>query len=111
MQNIKTKSRRNSRYIFLTQYYVLRKKGALNEKNKKCGRTQNKKEGKELELQDNIFYTPSEFAKLRNCSVPTALSIYNLQDFPSENFGKEKVALGSAIREWYKKKREKGNYQ
>ena len=61
-----------------------------------------------MELQDNIFYTPSEFAKLRNCSVPTALSIYNLQDFPSENFGKEKVALGSAIREWYKKKREKG---
>ena len=24
---------------------------------------------------------------------------------------KEKVALGSAIREWYKKKREKGDYQ
>lgn len=61
-----------------------------------------------MELQDNIFYTPSEFAKLRNCSVPTALSIYNLQDFPSENFGKEKVALGSAIREWYKKKEKRG---
>lgn len=69
------------------------------------------KGGKKLELQDNTFYTPSDFAKLRNCSVPTALSIYNLQDFPSENFGKEKVALGSAIREWYSKKREKGDYQ
>ena len=56
-----------------------------------------------MELKDDVFYTPTEFAKLRNCSVPTALSIYNLQDFPSENFGKEKVALGSAIREWYSK--------
>lgn len=61
-----------------------------------------------MELNDNVFYTPSEFAKLRNCSIPTALSIYNLKNFPSENFGKEKVALGSAIREWYKIKREKG---
>lgn len=66
------------------------------------------KGGKEKELKDDVFYTPTEFAKLRNCSVPTALSIYNSQDFPSENFGKEKVALGSAIREWYSKKRVKG---
>ena len=54
-----------------------------------------------MELKDNVFYSPSEFAKL---------SIYNLQDFPSEDFGKEKVALGSAIREWYSKKRKKGDY-
>ena len=57
-----------------------------------------------MELDDNVFYTPSEFAKLRNCSIPTALSIYNLKDFPSEDYGKEKVALGSARREWYSKK-------
>lgn len=61
------------------------------------------------ELQDNIFYTPTEFAKLRRCSVPTALSIYNSEDFPSEDYGKEKIALGSAIREWYKCKRTKEN--
>lgn len=61
-----------------------------------------------MELNDNVFYTPTSFAKLRNCSVPTALSIYNSQEFPSEDYGKEKVALGSAIREWYGKKREKG---
>lgn len=61
-----------------------------------------------MELQDNVFYTPTEFAKLRKCSIPTALTIYNLSDFPSENYGKEKVALGSAIREWYKVKRLKG---
>lgn len=63
-----------------------------------------------MELKDNIFYTPADFAELRKCSVPTALNIYNLSDFPSENFGKEKVALGSAIREWYKRKRVKGDY-
>lgn len=63
------------------------------------------KEYKRGELRDSYFYTPTEFAELRKCSVPTALSIYNSKDFPSENYGKEKVALGSAIREWYKTKR------
>ena len=57
------------------------------------------------ELKDNIFYNPTEFAELRKCSVPTALSIYNSKDFPSEDYGKEKVALGSAIRNWYSQKR------
>lgn len=61
----------------------------------------------ERELNDNYFYTPTEFSKLRNCSVSTALCIYNSNDFPSEDYGKEKVALGSAIREWYKVKRSK----
>lgn len=60
-----------------------------------------------MELNDNMFYTPTEFAKLRNCSVQTALNIYNLSDFPSENYGKEKVALGSAIRNWYSQRRAK----
>ena len=60
-----------------------------------------------MELNDNIFYSPTEFAELRGCSLPTALSIYNLSDFPSEDFGKEKVALGSAIIEWYRVKRKK----
>jgi len=62
-----------------------------------------------MELNDNMFYTPTEFAKLRNCSVQTALNIYNLSDFPSENYGKEKVALGSAIRNWYSQKRSKAD--
>ncbi len=61
-----------------------------------------------MELQDNVFYTPTQFAELRGCNVDTARSIFNSKDFPSENFGKEKVALGSSIREWYKKKRLKG---
>ena len=61
-----------------------------------------------MELKDNVFYTPTQFAEIRNCSVATALSIYNSPDIQSENFGKEKVALGSAIREWYRMKRMKG---
>lgn len=64
-------------------------------------------EYKKRELQDNYFYTPTEFAELRGCNVDTARTIFNIADFPSENYGKEKVALGSAIREWYKTKRNK----
>lgn len=62
----------------------------------------------QLGLQDDMFYTPTTFSQLRGCSVPTALEIYNSKDFPSEDYGKEKVALGSSIREWYKTKRSKG---
>lgn len=61
-----------------------------------------------MELKDDVFYSPTKFAELRGCSLPTALDIFNSKDFPSENFGKEKVALGSAIREWYKTKRMRG---
>lgn len=59
------------------------------------------------ELKDDVFYSPTTFAELRGCSLPTAQSIFNSDNFPSENYGKEKVALGSAIREWYNKKRNK----
>ena len=75
---------------------------------KKKMRTPHKQGGKEMELNDNIFYTPTGFAELRGCNIDTARTIFNISDFPSESFGKEKVALGSAIREWYRKKREKG---
>lgn len=59
------------------------------------------------ELKDDLFYSPTDFAELRGCSPETARNIFNSKDFPSEDFGKEKVALGSAIREWYKIKRNK----
>lgn len=62
-----------------------------------------------MELKDDVFYTIETFSKLRGCSEPTAQIIFNAEDFPSEDFGKSKVALGSAIREWYSKKRTKGN--
>lgn len=61
-----------------------------------------------MELKDDIFYTPTVFAELRGCNIDTARTIFNLPDFPSESYGKEKVALGSAIREWYRTKRKRG---
>ena len=60
------------------------------------------------ELKDDVFYSPTEFAELRGCSIDTAKAIFSVNDFPSEDYGKEKVALGRAIREWYRKKRMKG---
>ena len=60
------------------------------------------------ELKDDVFYSPTEFAELRGCSIDTARAIFSVNDFPSEDYGKEKVGLGSAIREWYRKKRMKG---
>ena len=60
------------------------------------------------ELKDDVFYSPTEFAELRGCSIDTARAIFSVNDFPSEDYGKENVALGSAIREWYSKKRKKG---
>ena len=61
-----------------------------------------------MELKDDIFYTPSTFAELRGCNIDTARTIFNIVDFPSEDYGKEKVALGWAIRNWYSRKRSKG---
>ena len=60
-----------------------------------------------MELKDNEFYTPTKFAEIRGCNVDTARDIFNISTFPSENYGKEKVALGSAIRQWYSQKRRK----
>ena len=64
-------------------------------------------EGKSTKLQDDELYTTEDFAEFRKCSLRTAQAIYNAPDFPAEDYGKEKVALGSAIREWYSKKRSK----
>lgn len=60
-----------------------------------------------MELNDNVFYSPTAFSELRGCNIDTARDIYNSKDFPSEDYGKEKVALGSAIRNWYNQKRNK----
>lgn len=55
------------------------------------------------------FITIGEFARLRNCSIKTAQDIYNDSSFPSENYGKQKVAELQAIKEWYQVKRDKNN--
>lgn len=55
------------------------------------------------------FLTINEFAKLRNCSISTAQAIFNDSSFPSENYGKTKVAEIEAVKNWYQVKREKNN--
>ena len=57
------------------------------------------------------FITIKEFAEMRGCSMCVAQKIYNLSDFPSEDFGKEKVVSIEALRNWYMTKRSKNNYE
>lgn len=55
--------------------------------------------------------TIKEFAKMRNCSVKIAQDIFNSSDFPSEDFGKQKVVSVEGLRIWYFKKRKKSDYK
>ena len=56
------------------------------------------------------FITIGEFAKLRKCSIKTAQDLFNDSSFPSENYGKIKVAEIEAVKNWYQVKRDKNNY-
>lgn len=57
------------------------------------------------------FVTIKEFAEMRGCSLAVAQRIFNLPDFPSEDFGKEKVVSIEALKEFYMTKRSKKDYQ
>ena len=57
------------------------------------------------------FVTIKEFAKMRGCSLAVAQRIFNLPDFPSEDFGKEKVVSLEALRNFYLKKHKKSDYE
>lgn len=56
------------------------------------------------------FITIKEFAEMRGCSIKIAQDIFNLPDFPSEDFGKEKVVYIGALKNWYMQQRKKVNY-
>ena len=53
------------------------------------------------------FITIAEFAKLRQCSIKTAQDIFRDKSFPSESYGKYKVAEIQAVKKWYEQKRDK----
>ena len=57
------------------------------------------------------FVTIKEFAEMRGCSIKIAQDIFNLSDFPSEDFGKEKVVYIGALKEFYMQKRSKKDYE
>lgn len=56
------------------------------------------------------FVTIKEFAEMRGCSIKIAQDIFNLPDFPSEDFGKEKVVSIEALRNFYMQKHKKSDY-
>lgn len=57
------------------------------------------------------FVTIKEFAKMRGCSIKIAQEMFNLPDFPSEDFGKEKVVSIEALRKFYMQKHKKSDYE
>lgn len=57
------------------------------------------------------FVNIKEFCTMRGCSVKTGQEIFNLPDFPSEDFGKEKVVSLEALRNFYMTKRSKKDYE
>lgn len=65
----------------------------------------------ETKTKQLYFVNIKEFAEMRNCSLKTAQDIFNLPDFPSEDFGKEKVVSIEALRNWYMTKRNKKDYE
>ncbi len=49
------------------------------------------------QIIENKFYSIKEFTHIIGWSENKVQDLYNIEDFPSCNFGKEKKALGSAI--------------
>lgn len=76
----------------------------LNEYLVKCGEAEEK-------TKKIHFVTIREFAEMRGCSIKIAQDIFNLPDFPSEDFGKEKVVYIGALKEFYMQKRSKKDYE
>lgn len=82
----------------------------IEEELKKIGELLVKYEQLEQQTKKMHFVTIKEFAEMRGCSIKIAQDIFNLPDFPSEDFGKEKVVSIEALRNWYMTKRSKNNY-
>lgn len=56
----------------------------------------------ETNTQKLQFITVREFAELTGWSIATVQNLFNRKDFPSCNFGKEKIAEINAVREYFK---------
>lgn len=83
----------------------------IEEESKKIGELLVKYEQLEQQTKKMHFVTIKEFAKMRGCSIKIAQDIFNLPDFPSEDFGKEKVVSIEALRNFYMQKRKKSDYE
>ena len=83
----------------------------IEEESKKIGELLVKYEQLEQQAKKIHFVTIKEFAKMGGCSIKIAQDIFNLPDFPSEDFGKEKVISIEALRNFYMQKRKKSDYE
>ena len=83
----------------------------IDEQIRKCDELLARYEKLEERTKQLHFITIREFAKMRGCSVKIAQDLFNLHDFPSEDFGKEKVVTIEALRNWYMQKRKKSDYE
>lgn len=82
----------------------------IEEELKKCDELIAKYEQLEEHAKQIHFVTIREFAEMRGCSIKVAQQIFCLDDFPSENFGKEKVISLEALRNWYLVRHNKSDY-
>ena len=64
---------------------------------------------KEIENTTDLlrFITIKEFSEITGWSIPTVQNLYNLPDFPSTDYGREKKAEIHAIVEYFKVPRRK----
>lgn len=83
----------------------------LDEQIEKCNELLKKYEELEGHAKQLHFITIRELAEMRKCSIATAQYLFSLPDFPSEDFGKEKVVLLEALKEFYMTKRSKKDYE
>ena len=83
----------------------------IDEQIKKCDELLSKYEQLEEHTKRLHFVTVKELAEMKHYSIKTAQDLFNLHDFPAEDFGKEKVVLLEALKQWYMTKRSKKDYQ
>lgn len=83
----------------------------IEEQIKKCDELLTRYEKLEEHSKKLHFITIKDLAEMRNCSIKVAQDMFNLHDFPSEDFGREKVVLLEALKEWYMSKRNKSDYE
>ena len=83
----------------------------LDEQIEKCEKLIRKYEELEGHSKQLHFINAKELAEMRGCSISVARKILSLPDMATEDFGKERVVLLEALKEWYMTKRSKKDYE
>lgn len=78
---------------------------------KKCNELNKQLEELEDKSKKLHFVNVKELAKMLNCSLSTARTIFNLPDFPAIDFTKSKIVLIDALKQWCMTRRSKNDYK